>query len=397
MLLPSFQGSLDAVVAANYHALNYIQLQSYFILIAHGSACVLAFDIFQALSLIQMSWPRMATLSSIPFDVRAIILDYVLFTPRLILPGLNLRQAAHDYPSTSWGDGDDVLYLTDPGSSRPNSLDLLLTNHQLHEETKDRLTLHKTSYSLRIALLREKQLSPTWTCIPSLAHHIDIVNASFHIVGSTSTFRWPTVFDQGCGSPPPIVWPFYELLERFFCRGASTPKPIMPGEAITRARRGRYTIGHLRIIVQSTKLEPHQRIHPNGIPKACYATGFLSDEEKRNFVGEDGVEYLMDPEWLAQFLVHEMDMLLSMTCHATKYGCMLFESMEKISISCDGKTSGSWDLAEIMASWPPEGPREAFQNGREGDYRQWIVKAVKRRTRRGLEVAESMRVLSADT
>jgi hypothetical protein len=288
----------------------------------------------------------MPSLMTIAHELRATIIDHVLFTPYapLTYPNHESHQPApHDHEPRGWPYGlSHTYYPTDPIHYKPNASSLLLTNKQLHCEIRDRLSRRPLTYHIHNTIVNEADLYATWTCIPAIAGHIDNIKATFTIAGSQIAERGAqpsSVSVPGDVSKQEITWCFYSLLERFFSRGASPIASNNFSIPTANTQKKTYTIGHLEIDVQDTPLLPHQRIHP------CGRNGCRGDPSLCLFVPDPGLEYVMDPEYLTSFLAEEIDELTDMY---DSYGDILFEHVGRISLSHGGEVERTWDLDDIL-------------------------------------------------
>ena len=125
----------------------------------------------------------MVTLLSLPREIRDQILQEAIFfqrhppaSPSVSQDRICLRNTFDFY----WT-GETNIYI-ERGQISNTQLSLLLTNHQLHAETKE---LSKRSsevpYRLDVMVVKECGLFPTWLSYPGRQQHIDTVHVQFRI------------------------------------------------------------------------------------------------------------------------------------------------------------------------------------------------------------------------
>ena len=99
-------------------------------------------------------------LLSLPRELRDIILELVISAHAEPPSRPTLDDAARKASVAT-----NCLQL--PISQQYSAYGLLLTNRQLHQETKTRLRQLPTAYSLDVMMVNRKELWPTWTCCPA--------------------------------------------------------------------------------------------------------------------------------------------------------------------------------------------------------------------------------------
>lgn len=77
--------------------------------------------------------------------------------------------------------------------------------------------LQKMTCSVDVTLVDERELWPTWFCVPALSTHVDHVVATFWAFSHGASYKnlrtgFLSVYDR---EPEPIVWYFYALMEWF--------------------------------------------------------------------------------------------------------------------------------------------------------------------------------------
>lgn len=184
----------------------------------------------------------MATFLTLPLEVRLHILDLVVHaeqcppaersasTERIPLRGLpHLR-----------GWGSKVPIRCDPNSTFniPKASSLSLTNKQLKAEVKLLFRSQNSKplvYKLDLALMQGRELWPTWTQLPMKATTVDEVSVQIRLAGPGPPCS--RGFCYGDGGPPPYVWYFYEMLERFFSEGPEDPNLVNTESNASSAKR----------------------------------------------------------------------------------------------------------------------------------------------------------------
>ena len=88
--------------------------------------------------------------------------------------------------------------------------------------------------------------------------------------------------------------------------------------------------------------------------------------------------YWLNPVFLADFLADGMAYLW-MNQYSAEYGALLYERIGTIRIKIDGVLREGWNLGERLREFPPEGPFETFQKGRQANFAEWRAKAFRTR------------------
>ena len=323
----------------------------------------------------------MASLLSLPVEVRASIIDLVVFSHRepphpSMLPK---DRRPKDFESRSWdtlasiaGYGHD-LYHHDANSSG-----LLLTNHQLCSETQHRLSREARCHELRVVLFNEEYLAPTWTLIPSVSAHVDRLTATFYPYGDPQSGR--SIFRGGDGSPPMIEWQLYSLLERFLYRG---PSPFSQSPQSNRGLHRRYSITQLDInVITPPVLAPGCQLREYAAYN--YETRDVHEMRGRHRNGKETDGFTMAPEYLAEHIISALKTILCMSYHTAWYGGILFDAIGTITVSINGELQHKSDLGEILADFPLNGPDETFRKQRQANFEEWRRYALRKRKQRGL-------------
>ncbi|KAE8381515.1 hypothetical protein BDV26DRAFT_255329, partial [Aspergillus bertholletiae] len=122
-------------------------------------------------------------------------------------------------PCRSWSYGPRHVRYWQKQDVCSSRLALLLVNRQLAHITRrrlDQLATLTSSLKLDVIVVNETDLLPTWRFLPNVRRHVDDLTATFRIVGTSPTIegRWQRLLPDH-GTPPPILWAFFYLLERF--------------------------------------------------------------------------------------------------------------------------------------------------------------------------------------
>jgi hypothetical protein len=168
----------------------------------------------------------MSELLQLPLELRDEILRLVLLS----------RPQAHHSSRLAFGAGDHVMvnsfppkenvvakFLNETGSLEflPAWSALLLTNRQLHYETKDalhRLPEGGLQYDLEVVFREERALCFTWVSVPKVSRHVERLRVRFRtsgvLVPPASTMVWCSDSPLGLQGPRALVWLCYDILER---------------------------------------------------------------------------------------------------------------------------------------------------------------------------------------
>jgi hypothetical protein len=250
---------------------------------------------------------------------------------------------------------------------RIDAMPTLLVNRQLYRETMaaiDRLPT-KHSYDLDVMIVNDEELWPTWLSVPAITNNVEKVRVTFRSFGTAKAIKGGARgFIQGCGGPPVITWAFYDLLTRFILG-------IPGGWKTYRADK------FLKHDVSIKLLELD--VHSPDVPANLIAPPVRYDELQCLRSG-DGVEYLMNPSFLATYLeIHLRALLKSFTA---EYGRLLYERIGTINVCLDGELRKEWNIGNLLATlrrehlvatfeYPkplPKDHRKLFKNWRRNVY-----------------------------
>ncbi|KAH7071282.1 hypothetical protein BKA63DRAFT_70254 [Paraphoma chrysanthemicola] len=292
----------------------------------------------------------MATLMSIPRELRDLILAYIIQSPISEAPDIthsfsNLTSSRKIFAAPelrSWN--KIVLYPSSDPSA--NTTSLLLTNHQLRTETLETINRPGTNEcDLDIIILGVILPLPTWTRIPSPSKSFEKVNVTYRISGAydennegrleDNVFtRGPyhkygryKGFKGGDGAGPALSWQIYSILERFIRVG---PR----GET-----RDEHAHHHITVKTIDVNIETPTEVDPAlfGLPWK------LSSSQRRNLGS------VMSPSYLARFVASNMEELLGPGNHEWfRYGAVLFEHVDRVVVRLDGKILLEKDVAKCL-------------------------------------------------
>jgi hypothetical protein len=196
------------------------------------------------------------------------------------------------------------------------------------------------SYKLDVMFFQERELWPTWLCIPSLAEQVDRVEVTFRIFEPRRDNG--SAFVGGDGSPPQIYWCFYFLLEHFLAHGPVCPSPQATSKPSDKRQISVKTI-NLNFVAGQTHLLPP-------VEEESYYQSWWQRQRRMLFWGDgqqdDGElpKYIIRPEWLAQTIIRPFLGLLSMNYHTAAYGALIHERVGCVRFSVDGELQQEIDI-----------------------------------------------------
>ncbi|KZV80200.1 hypothetical protein EXIGLDRAFT_733449 [Exidia glandulosa HHB12029] len=346
----------------------------------------------------------MSHLLDIPSEIRDFILELCLLARRAapvdIASAERTRLPARYNSSKNfkaWGYGqNNVRYENTSYTS--NATALLLVNRQLCTETQDAIARLRATgryaYALDIMLVKESEVWATWLCVPSVTNltstTVDCIDVSMRTFGTGEGSEMKTrsyvhsAFTPGDGSPPPIVWCFYFLIEHFLRVG--------PFPKVQDAEDRRLGIRKLVLDFHTPKEGPFP---PAGVRMHQWV-------RERRYRNEGPLRNTVLPaDWLADFLHNDLYGLLCMNYHTAAYGGILHERIGEIELLVDGarcksslkNTSSQIDVAAFLKRLAYTDPRETFgfiypHEKRLQRFWQWKKEAVESRQRLGLPVYE---------
>ncbi|KAF2248296.1 hypothetical protein BU26DRAFT_551631 [Trematosphaeria pertusa] len=294
------------------------------------------------------------------------------------------REVLRDISLAGWN-YPAVFYSKDAADYTPTCLPLLLTNKQLHAETKEnleRLPAKGTNYELDVKFVKEQYLAPTWALVPVLSERVNHVRAVFQSTGTfernISKAHLRDIWRRGCGGPPGYVWMFYILLERFLHAG--------PVGRCTHDEQKPVTINCLEldfIDPEDTSLLPPEPVTPEQIYTAMQLHIWSRRPNEEEFK-------MLRPEWLESELRGEIQRLLRMGYHYASYGGILHERIGSIVFKVNGEITKELDVGQILAeqTFNEDFGSEVMRHQRVGHWIAWRERAIRVRKERGLKVVE---------
>ncbi|KAJ6103178.1 hypothetical protein N7486_005605 [Penicillium sp. IBT 16267x] len=163
----------------------------------------------------------MSLFLELPFELRALIIEHVLYSqasPPVTPPLRSDAVKFNDLKYKAWGNSPSAYYTQKSTASILNSLPLLLTNRQIAIETRSILESRKADYILDISVQDEVALFLTWLSVPCLTTRISTLHVNVRLFGpfiSQQAVRW----QSGDGGRLGFHWTFYAALERFLRYG----------------------------------------------------------------------------------------------------------------------------------------------------------------------------------
>ncbi len=240
-----------------------------------------------------------------------------------------------------------ALVLAPSEASTPNATTLMLVNRQLYGETRQNIKLLKqlATYDLDVIILDEILPLTTWTSVPFHTKVLDQVNTTFRISGSYDymkdkygsedggpyrQFNHYKGWRGGCGAGPAMTWQTYSILERFIRCGTA-------GDEVANDEHQHITVKHLNINIETP---PH--IDP---------ARFTLHPRSRNYYREpkNPERDTLDPACMTRFIEGHLGGLLGGgSAEWFSYGKILFEHVNRITVSQDGVETRSFDVAEML-------------------------------------------------
>lgn len=339
-------------------------------------------------------------LLTVPFELRALIIEHVLFTP-LSPPVTSLQSDGVEYKDLrykAWGGGGCKIYY-EPQSmpSASSDLPLLLTNRQISAETRKILGHKKVDYTLDISVKDDLTLFLTWLSVPHLTTHISTLYANVrlfgHIIDKSTISR-----QLGDGGRLGFHWSFYAALERFLRYGPVGRKghkeeDVPPGPFRNTkefADRG-ILVDTLVLDFQSAELElafpPEAVTYRNWLMRHMGVDRGVPSETSRTLSS-----YTTRPEWLCEYLRGWISNILHMSYHTSAYGQPLYERIGTIRMLVDGQLHCEFDLAARLAGLRFTDSRSTMghlpTDERESGFWKWKVETSLLRGAQGFPVEQ---------
>ncbi|GLI79351.1 hypothetical protein PoHVEF18_007682 [Penicillium ochrochloron] len=352
----------------------------------------------------------MSILLDLPFELRALIIEYVLYTP-LSPPVTPLESEAmeyHDLEYRAWQGGGGKAYYHKSQSKTTflNCLSLLLTNRQISTETRVILGNKngKVNYVLDVSVKNDLDVFLTWLSVPCLTTHVSTLYADVRVFGHIIEKR--TVRNQlGDGGRLGFHWLFYAALERFLRYGPVGEKK-RKGENEAKPPRYGYG-GNIQefedrgmlidtLVLDFSSAETELTFPPEDIGYRhwwCRHWGRDRLPRDQGVIPENLSSYTSRPEWLCEYLRGWISGLLAMSYHTSSYGMPLYEQIGTIRILVDGQLHTEFDLAARLAGLRFTGPHSTMghlsSDQREAGCAKWKEQTLRRREAQGFPVKEA--------
>ena len=359
----------------------------------------------------------MPSLLDLPRELRDIIIADVLNTPRMppAAPSKTNRADFIDFDHKATietrGHGHmGAIYHEQRGTQGIfySQVSLLLTNRQISVETKSvmksRMRSARSSsvdYILDLSVQNEMDLYPTWLQVPVITNRVSTLYVNVRLFGHLLPEEDAARFTND-GRVSGLRCSFYSLLERFLQYGPADKKPYIPEHTYGSVRfplAGHYesedhnvTVRNLILNFESAESElPFESGNRYGWSRfrRRHCDSYLGSDPREGPGNRD--KYTTRPEWLAKFLAMEINYLLNMTFHTSRYGVLLHERIGTIRFLVDGKLAYEYDLprrlAELRKSHPSEVFGEVhFHHDRVYLFWEWKKKTLEWREQVGLPV-----------
>ncbi|KAL4908414.1 hypothetical protein BDW74DRAFT_100482 [Aspergillus multicolor] len=302
----------------------------------------------------------------LPPEIRSIVIEHALFNSRPApeYPSKENRSTFNDLRYMAWR--ARPYHEIRPTHSPSNSLDLLLTSKEFHDETKAILARQESryiKYHLDISAENDNDVFPTWLCVPYLTTHIDELYVDVRLFG---TIIHPSVgrMQGGDGGRSRYEWDFLALLERFLRYGPVGQKKISDEQALDiRAYRVvcpppivdrdiRVDTMILNLTSGEDKLQrgdfPHEEI------TYCDWNIYRRGYGPRRGMPELELPltyYNTRPEWLAELLAEEIDALLDFGRDREGFARLLYARIRVIRMLVDGRLFREFDVAALLEEY----------------------------------------------
>jgi hypothetical protein len=321
----------------------------------------------------------MPSLLTIPRELRDNICTYAILAninepPTLTASSDDLlagRTRLENPRLRAWGGGLTIKYHSD--NVVASAVPLLLVCHQLHVETVSNLRIipDAKSYDLDIILLNEIFLLLTWLRVPVLTTSIDKVNVAFRIARSYEGRKKykDSSFCNGFradGAGPAMSWNIYSILERFFKVGPTGNRQDAEGNK-------NVTIKTLNINVEI----------PDNVDPSCFGEPQSKNNGRRRD-NEGAGNIVLDPSYLAKFIIIHIRWMVHMGDSAEGYGKMFHEHLDEVIVRKRGEQMARWDIAEIFRDLTAKN----WHRHESETFEEWKARTVETRRERGLTVLE---------
>lgn len=353
--------------------------------------------------------PLMSPFLNLPFELRALIIEHVLYTP-LSPPVTPLESEAmeyHDLEYKAWKGGGGKVYYHKQQSkdTSADSLSLLLTSRQLSTETRAILGhRRKIDYILDVSVKNDLHLFLTWLSVPCLTTHVSTLYANVRVFGHIIEKR--TVRNQlGDGRRLGFHWSFYAALERFLRYGpVGEQKREGEEESKPFGYSWRPNIQEFEdrgilidtLILDFSSAERELRFPPEDIEYNHWLWRHWGRDRlprDQGVVPENLSSYTSRPEWLCEYLRGWLSGLLAMSFHTFSCGMPLYERIGTIRMLVDGEVHCEFDLAALLDGLRVTGPHSRTghlsMDEREAGFAKWKKETLIRREAQGFPVKQT--------
>jgi len=296
--------------------------------------------------------------------------------------------------SAAWS-GSERVFFEKP---MPNLvLPLLLTNWQLHHETRDTVRRLKNTqplrYTLDVVFLQYRTVWPTWLSVPAPAPHVDEVRVQFRLVNSydpEAEVKAKRLFESGLGEPASIAWIFYHLMVVMASKNAA---PY--GQP--------FTVGRLILDVL-----PAEKGDILPMRRKCCSSYFRGGERVEYFgpvlrrpeEERDGDPRVRAAEVCLRFIKREIRDLVGLSQYTFEYGKWIYENIGEIEYRLAGELDAEAKLATKLDAGVPHWGlgRHSYGGDKwQSRYFPWSETIKARRRQIGLPVIEAEPVTETES
>lgn len=338
---------------------------------------------------------------TLPFELRALIIEHVLFTP-LSPPAIApFQSGGYDFKDLGykiWSGAPCNLktyYRSQSMSACSSDLPLLLTNRQVSAETQMILGGIKIDYVLDILVKDDSTLVQTWLSVPCLTTHISTLYANVRLFGHIVE-KHVARKRIAMGARLGILRSFYSALEQLLRDGAAARKSHKDGphsglsNAKDFADRG-ILIDTLVLDFQSAELD--LAFPPESVTYTHWTKRHLGrDHRDQSETSETLSSYTTRPEWLCERLQGWINSLLHMGYHTSRWGSPLYERIGTIRMLVDGQLHCEFDLAARLAGLQFTDSRSTMghlpRDDRESGFWKWKIETSLLREAQGFPVKQ---------
>ena len=318
----------------------------------------------------------MATLMTLPLEIREMILSFVLLSTRPT-PGYPDPTTREPHPG-NLGAWNRVKWPTSQ-TSHP-AVALLRVCHQLHCEARlarKRLGVPRICH-VDVSFVNEAELWPSFLSLHIPSAHLETVRAQIRTVGlygrsRTSKGKTLLPLDLELAKPEDLsIWMrdgiglaifdfmFLALIEQFLLIG---PSLVNKAEAGTRAKSPlapTYSDSH--ITISTLEINVHR---PEEGPLIA------------STVDEDGVKERRQPKWLCERILRQLDRLFRLERNAIYWTRKIYEQVGTVKVFFEGKFQREFHIAKMFCD-PELQPVDGFH--------KWRARIIEARRKNGLPV-----------